>query len=166
MQEIQYLFSLNKICAHNPSASQNNQISLLNCLASPSPHDPGDHVLKRFATEVCEQGFSVKWFKFIHPSPKPRMTETTVQKPVHVTHSSIASMNYQYTINLHHGYAPLKILLPEEYIPRSLHNLCNFKPTMFHLGDDNLWHTKILPPPPPPPPPPPKKTMGRDYWLM
>ena len=81
-----------------------------------------------------------------HPSPKPRMTETTVQKPVHVTHSPIASMNYQWTINLHHGYAPLKVLLPEEYIPPSLHNLCNFKPTMFHLGDDYHCHTKILPP--------------------
>ena len=100
----QYLISLNKIYAHNPSASQNNQISLSNSLASPYPPDPGEHALKMFATEVCEQGFSVKWFKFIHPSPKPRMTETTVQKPVHVTYSPIASMNYQWTINLHDGY--------------------------------------------------------------
>ena len=72
----QYLTSLNKICAHNPSASQNNQISLSSSLASPYPPDPGEHVLKRFATEVGEWGFSVKWFKFIHPSPKSRMTET------------------------------------------------------------------------------------------
>ena len=74
------------------------------------------------------------------------MTETTVQKPVHVTYSPIASMNYQWTINLHDGYPPLQVLLPEEYIPPSLHNFCNFKPTMFHLGDDCLCHTTILPP--------------------
>ena len=43
----QYLTSLNKICAHNPSASQNIQISLYNSLASPYPPDPGEHVLKR-----------------------------------------------------------------------------------------------------------------------
>ena len=88
----------------------------------------------------------MKWFKFIHPSPKPRMTETTVQKPVHVTYSPITSMNYQWTINLHDGYPPLQVLLPEEYISPSLHNFCNLKPTMFHLGHDNLCHTKILPP--------------------
>ena len=48
----QYLTSLNKICSHNTSASQNNQVSLTNSLASPYPADPGDHVLKRTATEV------------------------------------------------------------------------------------------------------------------
>ena len=58
----QYLVTLSKICSHNPSASQNNQISLSNSLASPYPPDPGEHVLKRFATEVCDQGFSVKLF--------------------------------------------------------------------------------------------------------
>ena len=42
---------------------------------------------------------------------------------------------------------PLQVLLPEEYIPPSLHNLCNFKPAMFHLGDDYFCPTKILPPP-------------------
>ena len=126
----QYVISLNKICA---ITCQNNQISLSNSLVLPYPPDPGEHVLKRFATEVCEQGFSLKWFKFIHPSPKPRMTETTVQEPVHVTYSPIASMNYQWTIKLHDGYLPLQVLLPEDYIPSSLHSFCNFKPTMFHL---------------------------------
>ena len=53
-------------------------------------------------------------------------------------------MNYQWTINLHDGYPPLQDLLPEEYIPPSLHNFCNFKPTMFHLDDDYLCHSKIL----------------------
>ena len=61
----QYLTSLNKICTCNPSASQNNQISLCNCLASPYPTNTGEHRLKRFATEVGRQDFSVKWFKFI-----------------------------------------------------------------------------------------------------
>ena len=53
-------------------------------------------------------------------------------------------MNYQWTINLHDRYPPLQVLLPEEYIPPSLHNFCNFKPAMFHLDDDYLCHTKIL----------------------
>ena len=139
----QYLTSLNKIFAHNPSASQNNQISLCNSLPLPYPPIYGDHALKRCGTEVDRQGFSVKLLKFIHPSPKPRMIETTVQKPVHVTYSPIASMNYKWTINIHDGYPPLQVLLTEEYIPRSLHNFCNFKPTMFHLDSDYLCHTKI-----------------------
>ena len=100
--------------------------------------------MKKSATEVGEQDFPVKWFMFINPSPKPRMTETPVQKPVHVAYSPIATMNNQWTINLHDGYPPLHVLLPEECIPPSLHNLCNFKPTMLHLGDDYFCSTKIL----------------------
>ena len=65
----QYLIPLNKICAHIPTASQNNQVSLSNCLASPYQPDPGEHVLKRSATATDKQDFPVKWFKFIHPSP-------------------------------------------------------------------------------------------------
>ena len=67
--QLQYLIPMNKICAHIPSASQNNQVSLSNSLASPYPPDPGEHVLKRSATATGEQDFPVKWFKFIHPSP-------------------------------------------------------------------------------------------------
>ena len=81
------------------------------------------------------------------PSPKPRITETPGQKPAHVEYSPIASMNYQWTINHHDGYPPLQVLLPEEYISPSLHNLCNFQPTMFHLGDDYHCPHKILLPP-------------------
>ena len=40
----QHLIPLNKICAHIPTASQNNQVSLSNSLASPYPPDPGEHV--------------------------------------------------------------------------------------------------------------------------
>ena len=39
---------------------------------------------------------------------------------------------------------PLQVLLPKEYIPPSLHTLCNLKPTMFHPGDDYLCPTIIL----------------------
>ena len=56
----QYLTSLNKIYAHIPSASQNNQTNLSNSLASPNPPDPGEHVLKRSATATDEQDFTVK----------------------------------------------------------------------------------------------------------
>ena len=110
----QYLIPLNKICAHIPTVSQNIQVSLSNSLASPYPPDPGEHVLKRSATATGEQDFPVKWFKFIHPSPKPRMTETPVQKPVHVAYSPIASMNYQWTINLHDGYLLFQGMQHEE----------------------------------------------------
>ena len=72
------------------------------------------------------------------------MNETPVQKPVHVAYSPIVSMHYQWMINLHDRYHTLQVLLPEEYIPPSLHNLCNFKPTMFHHSDDYFCPTKIL----------------------
>ena len=143
----QYLIPLNKNSAHIPSASQNNQVSLSNSLASPYPPDHGEHVLKRSATGTGEQDFPVKWFKFIHPSPKPRMTEPPVQKPVHVAYSPITSMKYQWTINLHDGYPLLQGMQPEEYIPPTLYTLSNHKPTMFHLGDHYLCTTKIILPP-------------------
>ena len=144
MYQSQYLTLLNKICPHNPSASQFSQTNLSNSLASPYPLDPWEHVLKRSATEVGEQDFPVKWFKFIHPRPKPRMNETQVHKLVHVAYSPIASMNYQWTISLHDRYTLLQVMLPEEYIPPSLHMLCNLKPTMYHLGDNYVCPTKLL----------------------
>ena len=143
----QYITLMKQNCAHNPSASQVSQTILSNSLAFSYPPDPGEHVLKRSATATGQQDFPVKWFKFIHPSPKPRMSETPVQKPVHVAYSPIASLNYQWTINLHVGYPLLQGMQPEEYIPPFLHTLCNHKPTMFHLGDDYLWPSKILLPP-------------------
>ena len=144
------LMKLKQICAHNPPTSQASQI---NPLASSYPPDPGEHVLKRSVTEVGEKDFSVKWFKFIHPSHKQRVTETQVQKPVHVAYSPISSMNFKWTINLHDGYPLFHILPPEEYIPPSLHTLCNLKPTMFQLGDDYLCSTSSYYP---------LKTMGRN----
>ena len=138
----QYLIPLNKICAHIPSASQNNLVSLSNSSASPYPPHPGEHVLKRSAAAIGKKDFPVKWFKFIHPSPKPRMTETPVQKPVHVVYSPIDSMNYQWTISLHDGYSPLNVLIPVKYIPASIPTLCNSKYTMFHFGVVSLSFTK------------------------
>ena len=80
-----------------------------------------------------EQDIPVEWFKFIHPSPKPRMTKTHFQIAVHVAYSPIASMNYKWTINLHDGYPLFQVMKPEGYIPPSLHTLSNHKLTVLHL---------------------------------
>ena len=103
--------------------------------------------MKKSSISTGEQDFPVKWFQFIHPSPNSRMTETPVQKPVHVTYSPIASMNYNWTINLHDGYPLFQVMQPEEYIPPPLHTFCNLKPTMFHHSDNYLCPSKILPSP-------------------
>ena len=97
----QYITLMKKNCAHNPYESQVSQTNLSNSLDFPYPPDPCEHALKRYAPATGKKDFPVKWLKFIHPSPKPRMTETPVQKPVHVAYSPIASMRYQRTINLH-----------------------------------------------------------------
>ena len=63
---------------HSPSGSQASQPNLFDSLLSQYPPDPGEHVLKRSATSIGEQDLQMQWFKFIHPSPKPRMTKTTL----------------------------------------------------------------------------------------
>ena len=83
----------------------------------------------------------MNWFKFICPSSKPWMTETSTLTHIHVAYSPIAFVDHQWTINLHGGYPPLHVLLPEEYIPPSLPTLCNLKPTMFHFSVDLLYST-------------------------
>ena len=70
------------------------------------------------------------------------MTETSTLTHAHMAYSPITFMNHQWTINLHDGYPPLHVLLPEEYIPPSLPTFCNLLSTMFHFGDDNLYPTK------------------------
>ena len=50
-------------------------------------------------------------------------------------------MNHQWIINLHDGFPPFHVLLPEEYIPPSLPTLCNLKSTIFHFGVDLLCST-------------------------
>ena len=74
-----------------------------------------------------------------------------------MAYSPIAYMNYQWTINLHDGYPPLHVLMPEEYIPPSLHTLCNQKPTMFHLGNEYFAPPKSYCP---------LETMGRIWKLQ
>ena len=65
----------------------------------------------------------VQWFKFIHPSPKSRMTKTPFQIVFDVAYSPIASMNYKWTINLHDGYPLFQVMTSEGKIPPSLHIL-------------------------------------------
>ena len=100
----QYLTLVKQISAHNPSASQVSQANLSKSLTSQYPPDPGEHVLMKSAAEIGEQDIPVKWFMFIYPRAKPRMTETSTLTPVHVAYSLIAFMNHQWTINLHDGY--------------------------------------------------------------
>ena len=121
--QYQYLTLMKKSCVHSPSASQASQTNLSNSLVSQYPPDYGEHVLKRSATSTGEQDIPVQWFKFIHPSPKPRMTKTTFQIVVHVACSPIASMNYKWTINLPNGYCLFQIIKSEGYITPSLHIL-------------------------------------------
>ena len=97
--------------------------------------------MKKSATEIGEQDFPVKWFKFIYPSSKPRMTETSTHTPVHVAYSPITFMNHQWTINIHDGYPTLLVLLPEEYISPSVLTLCSLKSTILHVGVDLLHST-------------------------
>ena len=91
--------------------------------------DPGEHVLKKFTTEVGEQDFPVKWFNFIYPMSKPTTSETSILTPVHVAYSPITFVNHhnQWIINLHS--------------PPSLPTLYNLKSTMFHFGYHLLHST-------------------------
>ena len=100
----QYPTLLKQICAHSPSTSQVSQANLSNSLTSKYPPDPGEHALKKSATEIGEQDTPLKWFKFICPSSKTRMNETSSLTHVHLAYSPIAFMNHQWTINLHDGY--------------------------------------------------------------
>ena len=105
----QYLTLMKKQGVDSPYATQASHTNLPNSLMSQYPPDPGEHVLKRSDTSTGEQDTQVQWFKFIHPSPKPRMTKTTFQIAVHMAYSPIASMNYKWTINLHDGYPLFKL---------------------------------------------------------
>ena len=119
----QYLTLMKKKGVHSPYAIQASHTNLSNSLVSQYPPDPGEHVLKRSATSTGEQDTPVQWFKFIHPSPKPRMTKTPFQIAVHMAYSPIASMNYKWTINLHDGYPLFQVMKSEGYITLFLHIL-------------------------------------------
>ena len=125
-----------------PAASQVSQANLSNSLTSPCPPDAGEYVLKKSAVDLGEQDFPVRWFKFIYPSSKLRMTESSTCSPVHVAYSPLASMNHHWTINLHDGYTSSNALMPVEYIPPSIPTLCNLTSTMFHFGVDFLHSTQ------------------------
>ena len=89
--------------------------------------------------------FPVQWFKFIHPSPKPRMTKTPFQIAVHKAYSPIASMNYKWTINLHDGYPLFLIMKQEGYITPSLHipkhDLSSLAPPKREMKSSFSWTT-------------------------
>ena len=140
----QYLTLMKKNGAHSPTASQASQTNLSNSLVSQYQPDPAEHALNRSATYIGEQEIPVQWFKFIHPSPKPRMTKTPFQIAVHVAYSPISSMNYMWTINLYDGYPLFQVMKPEGCVPASLHILSNDKLTVFHLGDEYLYTSKFL----------------------
>ena len=122
----------------NLCSSQVSQANLSNSLTSQYPPDPGEHVLKKSGTEIGEQDFPVKWFKFIS---KPRMTETSTLTPLHVAYSPIALMNHQWTINLHDGY-PLSMFCHQQSTSHPpFPTICNLKFTMFYFGVDLLYST-------------------------
>ena len=92
--------------------------------------------------------FPVQWFKFIHPSPKPRMTKTPFQIAVHKAYSPIASMNYKWTINLHDGYPLFLVMKQEGYITPSLHipkhDLSNLAPPKGEMKSSFSWTSSTL----------------------
>ena len=102
--QTQYLIQWNKICAHTPTESENDQVSLSNSLASPYPPDPGEHALKWSATATSVQDSPVKWFKIMCTSSKLRMPDTSILTDVYGAYSPIDFMNHKWTINLHDGY--------------------------------------------------------------
>ena len=119
----QYLIMMTLNGVHSPSTSQASQTNLSNSLVSQYPKDPGEHVLNKYAASTGEQDIPVQWFKFTHPSPKPRMTKTPFQIAVHKAYSPTESKNYKWTINLHDGYPLIHVMRPEGYIPPYLHIL-------------------------------------------
>ena len=85
----------------------------------------------------------VKWFKFIHPIPKPWMTKTQFQIVVHKAYSPIAFMNYKWTINLHDAHPLFQNMKQEGYITPSLnipiHDLSSLAPTKGEMKSSFSW---------------------------
>ena len=138
-----YLTLMKKKGVHSPYAIQASHTNLSNTLVSQYPPDPGEHVLKRSDTSTGEQDTPVQWFKFIHPSPKTRITKTPFQIAVHMAYSPIGSMNYKWTINLHDGYPLFQVMKSEGYITPSLHilkhNLSNLAPAKGEIKSSFSW---------------------------
>ena len=92
--------------------------------------------------------FPGQWSKFIHTSPKPRMTKTPFQIAVYVAYSPIASMNYKWTINLHDGYPLFQVMKQEGYITPSLHipkhDLSSLAPPKGEMKSSFSWTSSTL----------------------
>ena len=90
----------------------------------------------------------VQWFKFIHPIPKQRMTKTPFQIAVHKAYSPIASMNYEWTINLHDGYPLFQVMNQERYMTPSLHipkhDLSSLAPPKGEIESSFSWTSSTL----------------------
>ena len=106
-----------------------------------------DHTLK----PMCAHNpidIPVQWFKFIHPSPKQRMTKTPFQIAVHKAYSPIASMNYKWTINLHDGYPLFQVMNQEGYMTPSLHipkhDLYSLAPPKGEMKSSFSWTSSTL----------------------
>ena len=106
-----------------------------------------DHTIKPKCAH-SPMDFPVQWFKFIHPSPKPRMTKTPFQIAVHKAYSPIASMNYHWTINLHDGYPLFLVMKQEGYITPSLHipkhDLSSLAPPKGEMKSSFSWTSSTL----------------------
>ena len=96
----QYITLMKNNGVHSPSASQASQTNLSNSLVTQYPPAPGVHVLKRSATSTGEQDFPVLWFKFIHPSPKPRMTKTPFSVPSSSSETNRVSNSHSSLVNI------------------------------------------------------------------
>ena len=90
--------------------------------------------------------FPGQWSKFIHTSPKPRMTKTPFQIAVHVAYSPIASMKNKWTINLHDGYPLFQVMKQEGYITPSLHipkhDLSSLAPPKGEIKSSFSWTSR------------------------
>ena len=136
--------ALNPICADNPFSSQVSQDKPSNSMVSPYPSS-WEHVLEESGGDIKEEDYPVIWFKFISlMSSKTVITGPSIPEstPVHVAYSPLASMNQQWTINLHDGYPPSKALTPGESISPSLLHPCDLLSSMLHFGVDCLQPTK------------------------
>ena len=94
-----------------------------------------DHTLKPKCAHYPID-IQVQWFKFIRPSPKPRMTKTPFQIAGHMAYSPIASMNYKWTINLHDGY-PLFQVMKSLHILK--HDLSSLAPPKGDMKSSFSW---------------------------
>ena len=92
--------------------------------------------------------FPVQWSKFIHTSLKLRMTKTPFQIVVHKAYSPIASMHYNWTINLHDGHPLFQVMKQEEYITPSLHipkhDLSSLAPPKGEMKRSFSWTSSTL----------------------